>query len=224
MNFYKTILFTFLIALCGFGELMAQTEKGGFMLGGNASFSRSNFRNASPFNPSGGDVISGSFNLRPSVAYFFIDNLAVGLTTELGRNTSRYEEIGNSERTNRLSVGPMARYYFSFGKWAVFPQVKYLSSFHYGKHEVLNSTDNRLYSYRTRLSSRDFELGIGTTYFITPRVGIEAVLSHSFVNTRLRFEDDDFFFTMPDDISYGINSLNLNVGVQFYLHRKASSD
>jgi outer membrane protein W len=225
MNFYKTILFTFLIALCGFGELMAQTEKGGFMLGGNADFSRRNIQDINPTDPSGGDIISTSFNFRPSVSYFVIDNLAIGLATGIGRSSTKYGEQGNRDRVNRFSVGPMARYFFPIGKWAVFPQVQYLNSFDFGKNQFIALPNNRLYSYRYRFNSRDFQLAIGTTYFVTPRVGIEAVLSHSFITNRQSFrEDDDSPLNLPEEMRHRVNSLNLNVGVQFYLHRKASSD
>lgn len=69
-------------------KVNAQTEKGTYLLGGNATFQTSDG--------------SSAFSLSPNLGYFFIDNFAAGMRLNL------YFTDDN----NAYAIGPFARYYF----------------------------------------------------------------------------------------------------------------
>ena len=77
-----------LVLLAGFAGARAQTERGTFLLGGNAQFLATD-----------GVTI---FSLSPNVGYFIVNNWAVGVRASLV----------TSDSNNSWNFGPFTRYYF----------------------------------------------------------------------------------------------------------------
>jgi hypothetical protein len=93
----KTTLFAVLF-LCFSGVLSAQTVgKAAWMLGGSAGFSSSKVKDA--------DASTTFINITPNVAYFFMDDLAIGVRVNF--TSTSYD--GDSE--SNFGFGPYARYY-----------------------------------------------------------------------------------------------------------------
>lgn len=79
------------------GASFAQTAKSTWLLGGSAGFNSSKQ----------GDFKWTQFNLSPNAGYFFMNNLAAGLSLDF----SSYKEE-NTDAQTMFSVGPFIRYYF----------------------------------------------------------------------------------------------------------------
>ncbi len=101
---------------------VAQTEKGKIIVSGS---SRLNFSSESSKVEVDGEQMgekekTTEFGLNPMVGYFFMDNLAVGLSLDF--TTGKYDE----EKITSLLIGPAARYYFLEDKIRPFVQAEVL--------------------------------------------------------------------------------------------------
>jgi hypothetical protein len=79
----------------------AQTQSGGFLVGGGMSFSSTSFQ-------SGADTQT-NFEIHPKVGYFIADNIALGL--DLG-----YGASGGRDKATTFEVGPFIRFYKPLGE------------------------------------------------------------------------------------------------------------
>jgi outer membrane autotransporter protein len=192
------LLFVFLfIALTQ--NLFAQIGKGSFRIGGSAAYSNSK---------SDSDNRYKQLSLRPSVAYFPLKYFSVGLT-----NTTTFAsgDFANASYSSTdYSFGPELRYYFPFGRWAVFPEIVYS----FGKSNSENTGFDFMGDpivYKTESSYTAFRGGAGLTFFINPNIGIEGILS---------YQNSGQSALSPFTNSNDLKSINLNVGLQVYLNRK----
>jgi hypothetical protein len=140
-----------------------QTEKGSFLLGGNAS---ADF------------TLSGSSNnyelgIYPNIGYFVANNIAIGAKLPI-----LFSKDGTL-RTNSVGFGPFARFYFANkGKSAFFVPI----AFGFGKTRY--KWDNgEEYSF----SAFSTELGISYAYFLNKSIGLETGLYYHY----LKNEDHD---------------------------------
>lgn len=85
---------TLLIALISFGAITAQTEKGTFTISGKTGlgFTSSTVKYEYAGQTEDGPKTS-SFNISPSVGYFIIDNLAIGLEFDYTTSTTKQEVV-----------------------------------------------------------------------------------------------------------------------------------
>ena len=110
------------IIVFGFINLNAQTEKGKWMFGSDASVAFSSTTVKAEFN---GDEIDGketlsTFTFSPSANYFVMDNLALGLDLSFSSTKDKYEEPGFDEdfTTSGFGIIPNATYFFKSDKIA----------------------------------------------------------------------------------------------------------
>jgi hypothetical protein len=100
------LLFLFVSALAS-----AQTEKGSFMIGGNASVEF----NKNDQNGDTGETKTFSISINPQAGYFVANNFSLGLSlpVSISRGKSTYPGInGEAEsKTNGFGVAPFVRYY-----------------------------------------------------------------------------------------------------------------
>lgn len=108
----KKLLFMSAIALCGLSN--AQISKGNWVIGGNTGmgFNNSTTKIKSNGTSNDGPKIS-TFSVTPSLGYFVIDGLAVGI--DLGYTNTVYKELDMKQTTSMFSVMPNATYYFQTG-------------------------------------------------------------------------------------------------------------
>lgn len=178
----------------------AQIQKRSFRVGGGASYSKTVMND---------DMSYASISFSPSISYFPIDNLSVGAAFLLSLSDVK---SGTIEYVNsQYSVGPQIRYYFPFGKWAIFPEVIYV----FGKTSSENSGyftgDPLTYKSETKFSA--FRAGAGITYFISNTVGIEGIVF---------YRNNEQEATNPFAIVAYEKSINFNIGFQVYLNRNRS--
>lgn len=180
-------------------NLFAQIEQGSFRVGGGATYSNSK---------TGGDTRYKQLSLRPSVAYFPFKQFSVGLT-----NTTSFvsgEFANGTYSSTDYSFGPELRYYFPFGRWAIFPEIVY--SFGKSVSENTGSDfmgDPIIYKYESSYTA--FRCGAGLTYFINPNVGIEGILFYQNAGQSA---------LSPFGSSGDLEGINFSVGFQVYLNRK----
>lgn len=132
-------------------KAQAQLQKGNIMVGANLMDLNAAFGDQSQFN----------LNITPKAGYFIKDNLAIGANVGLHYVTTKGN--GNSFR---YEVGAFGRYYFSPSE--VEPLLKHGRFF--GEANVGIGGDNNA------AVGFSFGVGPGYSYFITPNVGLEALV------------------------------------------------
>lgn len=178
-----------MMAVTFFQPCFAQLEKGNFMVGGSLLLNQAKSDYSDP-NVSTTNRHRFSINFNPKVAYFFTKRFSAGLSIPY------YYNRNSSSSSTTLYIGPVVRYYFPFGKWAIFPELSYL----WGKQTFRGAEVS---------TNNSFAAGVGSTYFINSHVGIEGLL---FYRKNQDKQEDDFTFTNT--------SLNFNIGLQIYLNRR----
>lgn len=186
-----------LLGVVSIHSAQAQVQQGSFRVGGSAGYSRIKFDDENRYS---------QFSMRPAVAYFPVAKLSVGLTTSLTIGDGDY--YNSTYNSTDFSVGPEVRYYFPFGKWAVFPEIIYS----FGK-TVSEGTFTDFYpdpGYQTESTYNSFRGGIGLTYFVNPYVGLEGILYYQ-----------NSVQTIPPPFPFRTDgsSLNFSIGLQIYLNR-----
>lgn len=102
-------------AVFAFTSVNAQTEKGNWVFSGNTSisFASTKAKVEVDGNESGGELSSSVFTLTPSLGYFVIDNLAVGL--DLSYTSTKIDDDSVESTTSSFAVLPMGTYFFEAG-------------------------------------------------------------------------------------------------------------
>lgn len=165
----------------------AQIQKGNVLIGGNLSNLYLWLDNSKAF----------SFDITPKAAWFIEDNIALGGYVNLGIQTAK-----NSSTTTRYGIGALGRYYtdkdveiLKHGRF--FGEV----NFGFGGANVSNGGGNT--------NGVNFGVGPGFAYFVTPSIGLEALLKYNgvagFGNTTVQ------------------SNLNLLFGFQIYLPGKSTA-
>jgi outer membrane protein len=204
----KTILVA--IALFAFGFANAQTEEGTWTIGGSTSlgFSSSSSKLKSGV---GGDSFDGpkvtNFNIKPSVGYFVVENLQLGLA--LGYDTKKvtsksiFDSRTSKATQNQFSLIPQATYYF--GKSNVKPFLN--AGVGYGS---LSGSDEATTSdgfITEEYSSSGLAWGIngGVSYFVGKSVSFDLSLGYQSLN-----------LSDKDNNKTTTSSFVSNVGVSVY--------
>jgi hypothetical protein len=199
---------TFLLFIITVSPLFAQLDKGTFMLGGSGRFSVST---SSPTNDFSTKEFSSS--LQPGVLYFPVDRLAVGLNLPLGYSRS-WSEPGFKWSYTTYGTGPTVRYYFPIGKFAIFPEFSFTFIWGNGKsNHFYGSNTPDLMDSKYSVRNNVWHGGAGITYFLNPAIGLEANLFYQ--KSTLGYDRTDYSY------DNSLSNLNLNLGFQIYLARKA---
>lgn len=185
----KKTIFTFVLALLGyFSTTYAQTQKGNIMVGGDIA-------NLDLGLNSGSNI---DFVLNPKAAWFIKDNIAVGAYTLLGIN--HVDDVGTGIS---YGIGPMGRYYIADKNAEPFSRSRFFAEAHVGvegTNPASGSSTNGL----------GLGFGPGFAYFITPNIGLEALLKY---NGRVGFGSEAY-----------TGNLTLNIGFQIYLPSKQARE
>lgn len=151
----KLILFAALL-FGGANIANAQINEGNVMIGGSLTNLNLEFDRQT------------TFQVTPTAAWFIKDGLAVGGYGKFGLNHVNGQD-GNSYS---YGIGPLARYFVSAEKLPAFRQTKFFLEANAG----FEGTDNRV--NRTTTNGLGFGFGPGISYFITPSIGLEAIIKY----------------------------------------------
>ena len=160
-------IYVLLLTLAVVSNAYAQTEEGGWMVGGN-------------FTINTGDNAT-TVDLTPTAAFFVMRNLAVG-----GNITLSFTKLGDNKST-RFGVGPLTRFYFgnnstvrlfAHGEFGIVSQ----------KFELPNnsSTENGI----------RYLLAAGLAGFLNPNVALEALAGYDHVKLSDFDGDGGFAFRL----------------------------
>ena len=166
--------FLLLFMLC-FQFSFAQLQKKTWLLGGNASFERSEYKNdVYVYNSSK----SSDLEIAPNIGYFFWDKLALGLRGSLDNIVSKsFPYPSTTEQRTRLTtwgVGPFVRYYF-------LPQGKPVNLFTDANGQYILSTISTSSSYAGK--SLSVTGGAGAALFMNKVIALEFLMAYRHTNT-----------------------------------------
>lgn len=150
----KLILFAAI--LFGAHTANAQIKDGNVMVGGTLANFRADFDHQT------------SLSLSPKVAWFIKDGLAVGGYADLG-----FTHINGGATTYNYGFGPMARYFLQAEKIASLKKAMFFVEGNAGFQG--NSTTKGGGS----TNGLGFGFGPGISYFITPNIGLEAMVKYN---------------------------------------------
>lgn len=206
----KNILLTLLVCSIAANHAFPQISKGAKTIGGNIAFSKSN--KIFTTNIHNHDFEENLFKITfsPAFSYFIYDNLSLGFTLPFSYERQIFEhEFFQSRESKQINIsgGPVIRYYIPFNSWSVFP----FGSIGYGyQYLEIPEFDPHYGNSISTINGTTFfyNIGVGTVYFITEKIGLEGLLFYQYQ----KLINDDF-----EDPSEKENSINFNVGLQFYL-------
>ena len=191
----NNILTVFVLLLTiSFTTINAQTDQGNWVLGGSTTFSFSSTNTKLEFDgeQQGDDLKSSAINITPSVGYFVIDNLAVGL--DLGYTSTKVEDETSSTFTGVLG----GSYYFNASD-NLKPYVGLG-----GGYTIINYSDEDAEKF-SGLTLR----GVGgIAYFINESISFNFLVQY--LNLNLKNKADSDFVSKSSSIGAG-------VGVYLYL-------
>ncbi|MCO6480330.1 MAG: outer membrane beta-barrel protein [Phaeodactylibacter sp.] len=199
-----------IVFLLSAGTLLAQfTAQGNFMMGTTLGFSAANSTITQDYGT--GDVAKENptytqFSIAPSIGYFLIDNLALGIGLDY-----TFNQVKNEERTTNkdsdLLFGPFGRYYV--------PMTDDMSFFLEANFGFGNSSDDQeVGGVPQNISTNIFAMGIGPgfTIFSSEAVGIETLVKYNYA----RSDFDTNIGGARAKTMTRTNQFDFSVGFRFY--------
>lgn len=202
----KVILSIALLSAIAF-TTQAQTEKGKFIVGGNASYStsKSDADNAKS---------SHKFSIVPNVGYFVSDNIAVG--TGVGYESSKGTVKSSTGKKEAFVVAPFGRYYTPIAeKFKFFSQLSVPMSF--GNTKAIDE-DLKVGDKTGSTTSIGVALSPGFAFYPSSKIGIEFALNGISYN-NYKAEDSDgnkLKGSGSDSFSIGTDFFAPRIGIQFH--------
>jgi hypothetical protein len=172
LSLFITLTIAYSVARC-------QLDKGLWLVGGSGSFQSYNRDYQIP--PNSVQYKETEVSISPSIGYFIIDKLAVGLRPSF--SWSKSEGVGSTGNVSGgigsnswLELGPFGRWYF-LQKGENYNIVGD-ASYHYGIQSYFGSETGH---------SNTFKLLVGPEFYFNSSVGIELLVGY---NSRREFYDD----------------------------------
>jgi outer membrane protein len=171
-------VFLLAITLAFTNVIFAQTEKGKFVLSGatGLQFVSSNI-DYKYDGKSQGDVTQSSFSILPSIGYFVMDNLAVGLSANISSTTQKDE--GDKYTVSSTMLLPTAIYYFP-----VEGQIKPFLQVGAGLMSIKEKENYDGDTDENKMSGLALNFGGGAAYFINDYVSLNFGLSYTMANLK----------------------------------------
>lgn len=222
------LLATCLSPLLAFSQLEKGTKLFGVGFGSvsyNNSNSKTTYSNTPTIYKSTGTSISISVN--PSVAWFVVDQLAIGGAISLSfynssgksSNTSSTTTSDNSSNQPSFYIGPYLRYYFNGGKQGrVFLQPAGQFGIYGGKSKSSTSTGSS--SETTTIPKGDWNAGLslGYEYFINQHIGLYGAIGPNYGKSKTTYDYKPSTGTGYSYTSeYARFYIPINVGLQVHI-------
>lgn len=179
--------------------------KGNFVVGSTVGFSTANSKVTSG-NTEGQGLRARQFNIAPSIGYFAMDRLAVGIGADYTLNSVKEPNEDQTDDSNLL-FGPFARYYVQTTDNVAF---FVLADFGFG-----HSSDEQLVgSAKQAIQTNIFAMGVGPgiTVFSEGGFGIEAIFKYNFAQSKFDTENAG----IKTNTTTSSNQFALSLGMQFY--------
>jgi outer membrane protein len=196
-------------AVAFFGLSNAQMTKGDWVISGNTG---AGFNNVTTTIKANGESVDGpkvsTFSVTPSVGYFVIDKLAVGIDLGFLTATTKYE--GLKSTTTSFSVMPTATYYFTnSSKLVPFlgAGIGYASAKNKGEADFMGISDE------TTTDGLAWKVKGGVTYMVTQSLGINLGVSYD------QFSNKETYNNV--DVKTHVNTFGVNVGFSYFIKAKS---
>lgn len=208
----KKLLLVGAIALYGLSN--AQMTKGDWVISGNTGMG---FNAASSTAKANGESEDGpkisKFSITPSVGYFVMDGLAVGIDLGLDSETNKYD--GDKTTSTRFSVMPTATYYFNTDS-KFFPFIGVGIGYATSKTKYSSSgsiIDPSLFDGNLKEDGLAWKAKAGVTYMATQSLGINLGVGFDQFYTKNTYFDTEVKTTR--------NNFGVNVGFSYFIKAKA---
>lgn len=195
-----------LVILVQMTESFGQTEKGGYMVGGNLNIKKTT-----------SELYNNPYTtiaINPGINYFLFPNLAAGLSIpySLLHSDQEGEKINDIE----IAFSPVIRYYIPIKKIAILFDVSYsLGRTSYHTPTIDGFTGDFVYR-KIKLNTKQISFGAGITYFLNHDIGLEGLLKYV-SRKSINIDDPKDQYIYP---SRSLKDLIFEVGFQIYLARK----
>jgi len=204
----KKTLLSVIIVMAGV-TVQAQPEAGKIFIGGAFEINTS----GNKFKDGGTVTDEYSFtNIRilPMAGYFLSDNLAVGLSTGISSNISKFPDDDPDKRSTTMFVlQPFGRYYFTSGTGGIFAEARV--GFTAGKSKYFYETN----TIETNLTAFSIGIGPGVYYYITPSIALEA--EFGLIGFTTNIEKDGDQKSVQNDMDFGLFPSGIGFGITFTL-------
>jgi len=214
-------------------KIDASLSKGKILVGGQLSFGGSD--NSTLDTLQKYDLKNSSFQFNPNFGYFIKDNLAVGLSMNLGYSTSSqtYENSYNNtitkttSTTNGLSYGfgVFARQYLKIADKFMF-YINESVSLILSNNETKRTNSDAGYNFSSNYPAteenkkNDINLSVtpGLIYFLTPKLGLQTSFGNIYFNKSNSTDKNLNFDNHNNSSNYGINlnSSTFYLGLNYY--------
>ena len=200
-------------AVALFGAMNAQTEKGSWVVGGSTTlgFNSANTKYKYDGQSEDGPKVS-TFTITPSVGYFVIDKLAIGVDLGYTSLTTKMEEsfMGTNysakSTLSTFSILPTATYYFKSDS-QILPYLGVGAGYSTSK-EKFTQTGGGSNEYEDNLNGFAWKGKGGIVFLLTPSIGID--LGVSYMGSNGKYDDDS-------DAKVQTNTFGVNVGISVFL-------
>lgn len=207
---------TFILLLTLFSSItFAQVEKGKWFIAGYSSLGLDIGKEKFEY-PDGAYKASSvteykysEFDFNPYVGYFVIDKLAVGLFIDYSYMKQKdQDDENNSWKSTSAAIGPFVRYYIADIK-GFYPYAE--GRFGFGSSKEIEEWDGGENEYKMSLLT--YKLGVGSTYFLTPNVGLDLFLGYDFDSYKYKGDEASKKSTNSADMTESYSSLEVNLGI-----------
>ncbi|MFN7116169.1 MAG: outer membrane beta-barrel protein [Saprospiraceae bacterium] len=206
----KSKLILLVIGLLLAGSGIAQvTRQGNFILGSTIGFSSVNsqiVQDKGSGETQADNPYSTQLSLAPSIGYFLIDNLPLGIRMDYTFNRVKDQNGLRAEDSNIL-FGPFARYYMSLKNNMYFFGE---AGFGFGNSRDTKDLASGTQKINTNLFS--FGVGPGVTVIATNAIGLEALVKYNYARSKF----DTEILGVKQNTTSNTNQISISLGVQFY--------
>jgi opacity protein-like surface antigen len=165
-----------------FSNVTAQTEKGKFLLGGSSNFTATFLKSQTETESYESDPVSvDTISFNPQIGYFIANGLAIGSMCLFLIQPGRTD--GDTFKTSSWLAGPFVRTYF--GGQNIKPFIQGSLGFGKSKRDF-NYEHIYLPDDITRFDLFGYELGGGTSFFITQHVAFEMAVGYASVRSKYK--------------------------------------
>jgi len=197
------------VALCAWSN--AQMTKGDWVISGNTGLG---FNNTTTTVKGGGysedNPRVNKFNITPSVGYFVIDKLAVGIDLDFSNTVTKYNKTKLT--TTSFAVMPSAAYYFANNsKFVPFlgAGIGYATVKDKGEMDLMGYP----VSNETKMEGLMWRVKGGVTYMATQSLGVNLGLSYDQFSSKETYMNTKF--------TTNIKNFGVNFGFSYFIKSKA---
>lgn len=181
-NMKKLVFATLLTTSLSVAFAQNHINKGSWMLGGSAGFSSQKQDN----------LKTTDYGVAPDAGYFFINNFAGGLRTNISGSKS---EAGTVEsKTSGFEVAPFVRYYF-------LPASQKLNLFADASYGFGKTKDEGAFTTESQMTT--MAIKAGPAIFLTPATALEIALGYQSMKIK--------------DVDARVNNFGVNIGFQIHI-------